>query len=91
MCSKVVLHGGELVIFSANHDLSREKREADCMIVTGTHVPEYGKLTSIPISGVQPQRNPDQDTSSSLMWLGCFGCEWVRNPPSWQRLFHGPS
>jgi len=72
MCSKVVLHGGELVISSANQDLSREKCGADCMIVTGTHVPEYGKLTSIPISGVQPQMDPDQDTH-----LHVAGALWV--------------
>ncbi len=62
------------MIFSANQDLSREKCGADCMIVTGTHVPEYGKLTSIPISGVQPQMEPG---SRHVLFRHVAGVLWV--------------
>ena len=49
--SKVKLHGGELVIFSASQDLDHGECGVDCMVANSTRVHESGKLTTIPISG----------------------------------------
>ena len=51
MCSKIALHGGELVILSAQQGFEHGDCGVDCMLVNSTRVHGVGKLTSIPISG----------------------------------------
>ena len=56
-CSEVLVHGGELVIFSADQRLEYGECGIDCMVVNSTRMPGSGKLTSIPISGERHEKS----------------------------------